>query len=337
MEELFFKPIDPKITKGNHTASISDVAEQLQENSQYLLSLEQVGVDACIICGAIDQSESYDCRGFRWVKCPDCGHLYKSHMPAYDEVLRHMQQTTIEVYLHEKSIEYRLESITRPKYDFMRRYVTGSPGSWLDLASGLGDMPYLLKQEGWSVSSTEIHKPFVDFAKERLNVHHQSIPIDQFYEKHSADQNEPYDVVGAFGYFDMLPDPSAHAKIINRLLKVGGRIGVNIPICESLSGDLGLLWPDNSLRCLMPTDYSYFSKNSVLKMLENAGFEIEGIWWHGLDIHELITRMVECRPEFLGSKPFELLYKLSNKLQQVVDQDRKSDLLMICAKKIGVV
>lgn len=335
MEELFFKPIDPKITKGNHTANLSEVAAEFRANSEYLLSLDQIAVPACIICGAADQSQSYNCRGFKWVKCKDCGHLYKAHMPSYEAVLDHMHQNTIEVYLHEKSLDYRLENITRPKYDFMRRYVKGAPGKWLDLASGLGDMPHLLKQDGWSVDSTEIHKPFIDFAKNRLNIDHQNLPIDQLHNRHKANDQTPYDVVGAFGYFDMLPDPTEHARIINRLLKMGGHIGVNIPIGESLTGDLGLLWPDNALRCLLPTDYSYFSKNSVLLMLKKAGFEIDGIWWHGLDIHELITRLVEARPEFLGSAPLELLYALSNKLQKVIDEERKSDLLMICAKKIA--
>jgi 2-polyprenyl-3-methyl-5-hydroxy-6-metoxy-1,4-benzoquinol methylase len=139
----------------------------------------------------------------------------------------------------------------------------------LDLASGVGDMPSLVAKEGWDVKSTEIHKPFIKFAKETLDVFHHELTIHDYLKNHKQNGADAFDVVGTFGYFDMIPDQTADAIVINKLLKLGGHIGVNIPICVSLTGQLALLLTETSLRTLLPTDYSVFSKESIFLMLEN--------------------------------------------------------------------
>ena len=132
----------------------------------------------------------------------------------------------------------------------------------------------------------------------------------------------------------MMPDPVEHAKTINKVLKMDGLMGVNLPRAESLTGAMVELWPDTSLRAITQINYSHFSEKSLFHMLDQAGFEPISIFRHGLDIHELAIRMTEHAPEFGGSPAAEIIYELFNDLQRVVDEAGYSDLMMVCAKKV---
>ena len=124
-----------------------------------------------------------------------------------------------------------------------------------------------------------------------------------------------FDVVGALGYFDILPDPLNHCKIINNLLCNNGTIAINIPINDFLTGLLTEMFPDISLRQVTPMDYSVFSQKSILKMLELSGFEITALWYHGLDFFELITKIVQTQNNEVDPRKINKLIGLFNEFQ----------------------
>lgn len=334
MEELFFKPIDPKKTKGAHIDNQRQYIEERQREAMDLLEVPQIYHASCIVCGNPEQKVSFTSNGFPWIKCGECGHMYKQHMPDYDLMVERFKEHTVELYLDEDSIHYRLENITKPKYEFMKRYITGTPGRWLDLATGLADLPSTLIRDGWHVDATEINASFIKYATDSFGFTPHQKTLPEYLADFKNRSIELYDVVGAFGYFDMLPNPVNHIKIINKLLKMDGLVGINIPHCESLTGALAEHMPHTALRPITSIDHSYFSKNSIFHMLKLGGFEVLGMWWHGLDIHELIFRMQEMDPTFAKSKAKELLYSMFNELQTVIDEARMSDTMLLCARKV---
>ena len=76
-----------------------------------------------------------------------------------------------------------MKNLTIPKYKFILKYYQNNK-NWLDLASGLGDIPYYLKKNKWEVTSTEVYNPFIEFAKDKLGVFHTNILLDEYYEFH---------------------------------------------------------------------------------------------------------------------------------------------------------
>ena len=68
-------------------------------------------------------------------------------MPLYSELLNFYKIETVENYFNEDEIKYRIENLTIPKYNFIKKSEKTKNKYWLDLASGLGDMPYYLKNK----------------------------------------------------------------------------------------------------------------------------------------------------------------------------------------------
>ena len=66
-------------------------------------------------------------------------------------------------------------------------------------------------------------------------------------------------------------------------------------------------------------------------MLNKSGFKIKGVWYHGLDYYELISKLIQKRKKQVkkGSRFF-----FFNDFQKIIDKNKMSDLLLICATKI---
>ena len=184
------------------------------------------------------------------------------------------------------------------------------------------------------MDATEINRSHAKAATKRLPFKPKEMTLFEYFESFTRENIQDFDVVGTFGYFDMLVDPVEHAKTINKMLRMGGLMGINLPRSESLTGAMAELWPDTSLRAIPIINYSHFSEKSLFYMLEKSGFEPLGILRHGLDIHELVIRLIEHAPGFGESQAANIIYELFNDLQKVIDQADKSDLMLVCAQKI---
>ncbi len=336
MEILNFKEIDPKRIKNAHVSDVQQHIREREIQSAALLQEPQVMYDSCIVCGSSkNQEEVYKAQKFPWIHCPECTHTYKQHMPDYERTLEQIRHHSVELYLEGLDLDYRMENIAKPRYDFVMRYYEGEPGRWLDLATGVGDVPKLLCEKGWNVDATEINGANAKVAADRLLFTPKDQTLFEYVESFEQKNKELFDIVGAFGYFDMLPNPTEHAKTINKILKIGGIMAFGLPRNESLTGALVELWPDTSLRAIPHINYSYFTEKSICKMLELGGFEPVGVLRHGLDIHELVIRLTEHAPEFMESAAASRIYELFNDLQRVVDEAGKSDTVYMCAKKVS--
>ncbi len=335
MKIKFSKKLDPSQTKPVKKSDLIDYNKKLHNLSKKIHKEKFFEIKKCLICNSKKLNDVFSSRDFKWTKCEKCNHLQKKAMPEYENLLKFYEVETVENYLNEVNIDFRIKNLTKPKYDFIKSHLSKTNNkSWLDLASGLGDMPYFLTKKGWKVTSTEIYDPFIEFAQKKLNICHKKMLLDEYFNFHVNNNLQNFDVVGALGYFDILPNPLEHSKIINRLLKKNGSIAVNIPINDSLSGILSHLFPEDSLRQITPMDFSVFSKKSVFKMLELSGFEITSLWFHGLDYYELISKIVQKSSVQFDESQSKILLNLFNDIQKVIDKNKLSDLLLICAKKI---
>lgn len=336
MEEKFFKPFDPRRIKQSQLENVQSAIAEYETMSAELLSMPQVHVSACRLCGCEERTQEVTVSGFKWALCANCHHYYKLHMPAHEDVLAWLKKgSPVEVYLREDDFQFRLQNISEPKIDFVSSYHQGPPGSWLDIATGLADIPYCLKRRGWNAEATEINSAFANFATKNWGLTPQQKPLDEYYQDFITSGHAPFDVVSCFGYFDLQPKPLDHFKMANAMLKPGGLLGVNQPNHDSLAGALARHKPGRSLRAFIPGDYSYFSRKSLGYALENSGFEIAGIWWHGLDVHDLIVQIIDGDPSFKDSDACEILYDRYDGLQKALDEGRKSDLLLVVARKVA--
>jgi SAM-dependent methyltransferase len=337
IKNKYFKKIDPFNTKPSNLGDLNDFKMKLISLSKKIHKEKFVKINKCLICKNSRIKKIFTSRKFEWMECPKCRHHQKKSMPKYEDLIKFYNEDTVENYLNEINIDYRVKNLALPKYNFIKAFIKNNKKKrWLDLASGLGDMPFLLKKKGWEVTSTEIFAPFIEFAKKKLNVIHSKILLENYFKEHSRKKNKKFDVVGALGYFDILSNPLKDAKIINQLLNKNGIIAVNIPINDSVSGALTKLFPEDSLRQITPMDFSVFSKKSIFLMLKKAGFEVVGVWHHGLDYYEMISKLIQNtkKNRYQHDDQIKMLGGLFNEMQKVIDKNKLSDLLLICAKKV---
>ncbi len=338
MEEKFFKPFDPRRIKHSQIDDVSSAIGQYVAMSAELLSMPQVHVHECRLCGGKERAQEVTVSGFLWALCATCHHYYKVHMPPHEDMLAWLKKgAPVEVYLHEEDFQYRLDNISQPKIDFVSSYHHGPPGRWLDVATGLADIPHRLQQCGWEAEATEINSALAAFATKNWGLTPQQKQLHEYYRDFAASGHPAFDVVSCFGYFDLQPKPLEHFQMANAMLKMGGLLAINQPNHDSLAGALARHKPGRSLRAFIPGDYSYFSRKSLGYALDHSGFEIAGIWWHGLDVHDLIVQVIDGDPAFKDSDACALLYENYNALQKALDEARKSDLLLVVARKVAEV
>jgi Zn ribbon nucleic-acid-binding protein len=148
MKKFFFKPIDPNKTKPVNIKDLKLFENKLANLSKKIHKEKFISINKCLICNNKKLKKIFSSRNFKWVECFRCGHQQKRSMPKYEALLKFYNSDTVENYLSEVNINYRLKNLTIPKYNFIKKFIKKSSGKkWLDLASGLGDMPYLLKKK----------------------------------------------------------------------------------------------------------------------------------------------------------------------------------------------
>ena len=69
-------------------------------------------------------------------------------------------------------------------------------------------------------------------------------------------------------------------------------------------------------------------------MLNKSGFKIKGVWYHGLDYYELISKLIQKKEKKTSEKKVQDLLVFFNDFQKIIDKNKMSDLLLICATKI---
>ena len=69
-------------------------------------------------------------------------------------------------------------------------------------------------------------------------------------------------------------------------------------------------------------------------MLNKSGFKIKGVWYHGLDYYELISKLIQKKEKKQVKKRFKISLVFFNDFQKIIDKNKMSDLLLICATKI---
>ena len=95
-----------------------------------------------------------------------------------------------------------------------------------------------------------------------------------------------------------------------------------------------MFFPNNVYRHASPLEHiQLFTEQSINTLLANNGLEINSIWWHGLDIHQLLIELEFLSDGFMESEAAKLLLSLFNQLQESVDRTRQSDRILLVASK----
>jgi len=145
-------------------------------------------------------------------------------------------------------------------------------GTALDVGCGAGDMAHTLAQRGFSVLG-------VDYSEEAIALCRRLWSQDntRFEAKDIKDLGEQFDLIIFMEVLEHIEDDAAALCQIRRLLNDGGRLILSVPAHQDKFG---------------PSDryvghFRRYDKKDLMKILRQAGFDVEEIWSYGVPLANL--------------------------------------------------
>jgi 2-polyprenyl-3-methyl-5-hydroxy-6-metoxy-1,4-benzoquinol methylase len=250
-------------------------------------SLERV---ACNLCGSEDtrilhparhshdiqdaelvhtfRSSSSEQLTYQLVACQRCGLQYVSPRLRSDVVLRGYAGGADEQFVSQA----RGRELTFAKcLNLIEAVWQRPPGHLLDIGTGGGSFPYVASKRGWTVEACEPNLWLCEWGRTHygLSIRPGTV-FDQQYQPTS------YDLVTLWDVLEHTADPKAEIAETHRLLKDRGLLVVNYPDIGSwIARLMGRSWV-----FLLDVHLYYFTRGTITKLLENAGFDIEVIRPH---------------------------------------------------------
>lgn len=101
--------------------------------------------------------------------------------------------------------------------------VTGGPGRFLDVGSGMGEVLLAAKDRGWEVQGVEPERTGAQVALDR------GLPVAVELLEESGLPERSFDVVSAFHVLEHMPDSSSFLGMLARWARPSGRVVLEVP------------------------------------------------------------------------------------------------------------
>lgn len=141
------------------------------------------------------------------------------------------------------------------------------------------------------------------------------------------------DVVSFIGLIEDVVNPMQHLALAHRMLKQGGTIMIQVPNAISVASMVQAVFPENVFRHMSPVEHiMVFAKQSLITAVELAGFKPLALWFHGLDIYELLNNVILVNNRVQDSELYRTIHENMNELQLVFDRQELSDRIICVAR-----
>ena len=231
----------------------------------------------CNLCGAVVGAEvaaRWRKDGFDVVGCPDCGLLFRRHLPKLSEVagiygeeyFRRPEGAGAEGYLDYLRDEESHRLVARKRLDWLDRRKINSPGRLFDVGAASGFFLDEARTRGWKVEGMDVAPSMSGWAREHLR-----LPIHTGEFQAAALADGSYDCVTMWDYIEHSVDPVGDLRRAFDLLRGEGHLVLSTGDAASLVARIsGRRW-----HLLTPRHHNFFFTVTTLRRsLERAGFEV---------------------------------------------------------------
>jgi SAM-dependent methyltransferase len=223
---------------------------------------------------------------FNVVECRKCGLLYVNPRPTQEETGRFYPETyswkeTLEadssltkwVRKLEKGYRYHL---LKDEVSKVVKLTGRSFGKLLDIGCGTGDRLDVFRSIGFETYGVETSDS-ADYAKEHLKL---NVLKRDLFLAHFPDHF--FDLVTLYNVLEHTHDPMRVCKEVERILKKGGFLIIQVPNRDSLQCKF---FKKRWAAFDVPRDLYYFRTETISSLLKKIGFKILKIdhfmnWWH---------------------------------------------------------
>jgi 2-polyprenyl-3-methyl-5-hydroxy-6-metoxy-1,4-benzoquinol methylase len=299
------------------------------EDAKKIAKISDIQQKKCFICGSDRSKTVSSFYGIKYKMCLNCSHVYANKRLSEEKLTEFYSENKIystNTYANKQLIKIR-EKVFKSKIQFVKKFTKKK--NWLDIGSADGASVIAAIKEGFSCEGIEISEPSRKFAKKYHNI--DLYPDSLFlFEKINK---KKWNVISFFGVLEHLPDRFSALKTSYRLLDDNGIVVIEVPNYQSVSSYVQEL-SGLADRHLVPyTHIMMFTENSMKYALKKTGFESIAFWYYGMDMIELLKHLSKEK-NFKNSKLDNFLQKNLNKIQLIIDENKKSDFLYVIGAKM---
>ncbi len=207
---------------------------------------------------------------FSLLRCQDCGLVFVSPRPGFEEMSRYYPQEDYDLYnkaagLKDRSIEElgRLFGPRKGRIDVYKK-----PGRLLDIGFGDGSFLYFMKQCGWDVAGVDFNKKMVELVK-RAGIDAVAGQLED-----AGFRDGEFDVVTLWGVLEHVQSPRQTIEEINRI--TGEQALLVIYTQNAAAPEARLLGRDWFIYEVPRHLYS-FDPGSLARLLATGGFCVSEI------------------------------------------------------------
>jgi len=239
---------------------------------QYVEAVTRLHAVPCNQCGSQDLHPYLPENGLGLMQCAECKLVFVGQRPEahelyalYDESYFENDESGTVGYSHYIKDEANIRKTFARRLHKLEQFVR--PGRLLDVGCAAGFFLDEAHKHGWQVQGVDVSNFAARYARERFGYDvRQGSLLEQDFPKNT------YELVTMWDVIEHVPDPKAYIEQVAALLKTGGVIALATPDVDSLPARLtGTRWVGYKLS---EEHVYYFSKRTLSRMLESAGFEI---------------------------------------------------------------
>lgn len=335
MYEVFGKDLDLSSFKTRGRAQLLQHIQRIVSMTAAVKStVVHIDQKSCYICDSLSSTNVFRVHEYQYVKCNDCGHVYTSSRPSssnLEEFYRTNEYWSEVTYANSETYLYRKAHVASPKYQFLRSFLKGNVRGmkWIDIGCGIGDVISVAKDDGFIVEGLELSDTSREFARQNFGIELKGMSIHDFINYPNA---APYDVISLIGLLEHVADPLSTLSKSVSLAHPNSLFLIQVPNADSLTTKLQQVFSANVYRHASPIEHiQLFTIESLSRLLSNFNLNVYGVWWHGLDIHQLFNELLIATPQYEHSEAQSLLTSIYNQLQREVDKTRQSDRILVVA------
>jgi SAM-dependent methyltransferase len=230
----------------------------------------------CNLCTSAVARDLFTVRGFRIVKCHECGLIAVANPPAPSDLAAYYDEG---YYSGGNELVYkdylgfaaaRKIGFTARLHNLMRFF--DAPGKLIEIGAAYGLFLGVAQEEGWKVLGVELSPVSSAYARERLGLDIITGDLD------SVPARDSYDLAVGWDVIEHLSDPIGTLKQLNTHLRMGGIVALSTGNAACMGARLyGAKW-----HLFAPPWHLYFFTSQTLKMmLEKAGLHVISVTYGG--------------------------------------------------------
>lgn len=242
----------------------------------------------CPLCGSGNigpylSTRDYFLSGEAYIlfKCSTCSFIFTQDHPGQEDIGKYYKS---EAYLSHNDMAkgfsgrlYRLSRniMLRRKRELVKISAGVKTGRLLDIGSGTGHFPAVMKEAGWKVSGIEIDPGARQYSVSRFGL--DVAAPEQIGKFPSAE----FDCISMWHVLEHFQDPVYIASEILRLLRPGGICIIALPDCDSFDAHhYKEFWAAYDV----PRHLWHFTPESFSYFADKTGFEIKSVRSLPLDV-----------------------------------------------------